>query len=191
MPAHARAVKKYFGSTFSGVSKISDNKDATASLGHSEKLRVKNSIRDPIPEDDHCPEDGTKIPSAVARQYSGDVLPKDPSRLESVEKSNKFKGEVTSLIFKPSTKARKRKRLARRAADEQIDVLIRSGFDRREITVQGRMREAMREHGAGKWVDLREKRRVPIKGLPCDGSGLDTRTDGAISEHISIIGRCE
>ena len=49
----------------SPVSKISDNEDATAALWNSKVLSVKHSVRDAIPEFDHAPENGTKIPSSV------------------------------------------------------------------------------------------------------------------------------
>jgi hypothetical protein len=49
----------------SPVSKISDNEDATPSLGYSEKLSVQNSVGDPIPAFDQHPEEGSKRPSVV------------------------------------------------------------------------------------------------------------------------------
>jgi hypothetical protein len=64
MPAHAVALKKNrCGRT--PVSKVSDNKHTSASLGHSEVLSVKNSVCEPIPEFCHRPEEGTKVPSTT------------------------------------------------------------------------------------------------------------------------------
>jgi hypothetical protein len=57
---------------------MSDNEDATPSLGYSEMLSVKNSVGDPIPEFDQHPEKGSKRPSVVDRQDAGDVLPHQP-----------------------------------------------------------------------------------------------------------------
>ncbi|WP_297846278.1 hypothetical protein [Pseudomonas sp.] len=63
MPRQAMALKKYRCGT-SPVSKISDNEDATAALGYSEVLSVKNSVGDPIPELPQDPEEGSKRPAS-------------------------------------------------------------------------------------------------------------------------------
>lgn len=63
----------------SPVSKMSDNEHATPSLGYSKVLSVKNAVGEPIPELRQAPEKGSKDPSAVNRQDSGDVLPDHPS----------------------------------------------------------------------------------------------------------------
>jgi hypothetical protein len=47
------------------VSKMSDNEHATAALWNSEELSVQHSVGEPIPEFDHAPEDGAKVPSSV------------------------------------------------------------------------------------------------------------------------------
>ena len=69
MPRQAVPVKKYRCGT-SPVSKMSDNEHTPASLRdspskpvHSDVLSVKHSIGEPIPEFDHAPEEGTKVPS--------------------------------------------------------------------------------------------------------------------------------
>jgi hypothetical protein len=46
------------------ISKVSDNEHTAASLGHSEVLSVKHSVREAIPEVFQRPEDGTKVPSS-------------------------------------------------------------------------------------------------------------------------------
>jgi hypothetical protein len=64
IPAHAFALKKYFGGTFS--SKVCDNEHATATLGDSKILSVKNSPRDVTrPAFSKCGEDCCKISSRV------------------------------------------------------------------------------------------------------------------------------
>jgi hypothetical protein len=45
---------------------MSDNEDATPSLGHSEVLSVQDSVGPPIPEFRQAPEEGSKVPSSVA-----------------------------------------------------------------------------------------------------------------------------
>jgi hypothetical protein len=97
MPAQARALKKNRSGT-SPVSKISDNEDTTTTLGHSKILSVKHSVGEPIPAFDHAPEEGTKVPSSVARQNSGDILPHDPAGAKAISQSHKRKGQVAALV---------------------------------------------------------------------------------------------
>src|SRR5579885_1025915 len=51
----------------------------TTTLGHSEELSVENAVRQPIPELSQRPEDGSKRPSSVNRQDTGDVFPHEPA----------------------------------------------------------------------------------------------------------------
>ena len=97
MPAQAFALKKYRRGT-PPVSKMSDNEDATAPLGHSEELSVQHSPGAPIPEFRQRPDDGTKVPSSVRRQDAGDVFPDDPSRPQSASKAAKLNGQVATSI---------------------------------------------------------------------------------------------
>ena len=78
---------------------MSDNEDAAPSLGYSEKLSIENSVGDPIPELDQKPEEGSKRPSVVNRQDTGDVLPNQPSGPEPISKSSKLDGEVATRII--------------------------------------------------------------------------------------------
>jgi hypothetical protein len=85
MPRQAVPLKKYRCGT-SPVSKMSDNEDATAPLGYSKVLSVKNSVGDPIPELPQESEKGSKRPSSIDRQHAGDVLPDQPSGPQSASK---------------------------------------------------------------------------------------------------------
>src|SRR5690606_32250379 len=85
IPAHALAVKKYRCGR-SPVSKISDNEHTAPSLWDSSReaacsheLSVKDSVGPPIPEFAQATEEGTKIPSLVARQDAGHILPDHPA----------------------------------------------------------------------------------------------------------------
>lgn len=64
MPLQAVPLKKNRGGT-APISNMSNNEDATAPLWNSEELSVQHSVGEPIPEFDHAPEDGTKVPSSV------------------------------------------------------------------------------------------------------------------------------
>jgi hypothetical protein len=79
IPAQAFALKKYRRGTPS-ISKMSDNEDATAPLGHSEELSVQHSPGATIPEFRQRPDDETKVPSSIRGQNTGDVFPDDPPR---------------------------------------------------------------------------------------------------------------
>ena len=72
IPAQAFALKEYRCGT-SPVSKTSDNEHTLPSLWdgasvavHSDKLSVKNSVGEPIPEVAQEPDEGSKVPSSVA-----------------------------------------------------------------------------------------------------------------------------
>lgn len=104
IPAHAFGVKKYRCGT-SPVSKISDNEHTSPSLGHcpvvsmcSTELSVKNAVGEPIPALRQPREEGSKIPSSVARQHSGDILPNDPTGLVSANNCKIGEHEVATRI---------------------------------------------------------------------------------------------
>jgi hypothetical protein len=80
---------------------VSDNEHTTASLGHSEVLSVKNSVREPIPEFSHRPEEGTKVPSTIATEDTRHVFPNEPSGFKVVKNAAIDEGEIPSGIFKP------------------------------------------------------------------------------------------
>jgi hypothetical protein len=101
IPSAARALKKYRCGR-APVSKMADNEDAAALLGDSEKLSVQYSVGEPIPELAQRSEDGAKVPSAIAREDSGDVLPDDEPRPTPSSKSEKFEGQVTAIVFESS-----------------------------------------------------------------------------------------
>jgi hypothetical protein len=135
MPLQAVALKKNRCGT-SPVSKISDNEHAAASLGNSKELSVKHSVGDAIPELDHAPENGTKVPSSIARQDAGDVLPDQPSGPQAVSQPKIFEGQVTALVVQSASESCDTERLARCPADQKVDWLVFSRLDSREIAMQ-------------------------------------------------------
>jgi hypothetical protein len=78
---------------------MSDNEDATAPLGDSEVLSVKNAVGEPIPELAQEPEEGTKVPSSVAGQHAGDVLPNQPAGAISCSNGSEGKHEVATRVI--------------------------------------------------------------------------------------------
>jgi hypothetical protein len=107
---------------------ISDNEDATAALGHSEILSVKNSVGEPIPEFPQRPEDDSKSPSSVMRQDTGDVFPDQPPGLLDFSKSEEFEGQVATRIIQSKSLPGLGEGLAGGAPDEEVDWSVSEGW---------------------------------------------------------------
>jgi hypothetical protein len=120
IPAQAFALKKYRCGT-PPVSKMSDNEDTTASLGHSEELSVQHSPGTAIPEFRQRPEDCAKIPSTVRRQDAGDVFPDNPPRPQSASKAGKLDGQLATRILQAASSSGDGEGLARRPSDENVN----------------------------------------------------------------------
>jgi hypothetical protein len=133
IPRQARELKKY-GCGTSPVSKMPDNEDAAPSLGYSEKLCVQNSVGDPIPELDQEPEEGSKRPSVVNRQDTGDVLPHQPSGPEAISKSSKLDGEVATRVIQSRSLTGNGERLARCSSGQKVDCSHIVGSNPSEIS---------------------------------------------------------
>ena len=84
---------------------MSDNEHTAAALGHSEELSVKHSVGEPIPEFDHAPENGSKIPSDVRRQDAGNVLPSEPAGAQAISQPKIFEGQVAAVIVQAASEA--------------------------------------------------------------------------------------
>jgi hypothetical protein len=120
----------------SPVSKVSNNEHTTAALGHSEVLSVKHSVGPPIPEFDHAPKYGTKVPSSVAGQDPGDVLPNHPSGPLSVSKPKKLKDQVATVVIQSASQAGDAERLAGGSSDKKVNCCILICSYGGEIAVQ-------------------------------------------------------
>ena len=140
IPAQAFALKKYRRGT-PPVSKMSDNEDATASLGHSEELSVQHSPGATIPEFRQRPDDGAKVPPAVRGQNTGDVFPDDPPRPQSASKPAKLDGQVATRILQAATSSGEGEGLAGSSSGQNVDWSAAS-FDRREVAKVGNVRIA-------------------------------------------------
>jgi hypothetical protein len=132
IPRQAVTLKKYRGGT-SPVSKMSDNEDATAPLGYSEVLSVKNSVGEPIPEFPQHPEKGSKCSSFVNRQDAGDVLPYQPSGPQSASKVSVLNRELATLSIHSCSETGDAEILARCSSDQKVDCSILISSDRSEI----------------------------------------------------------
>lgn len=59
---------------------MSDKKDALASLGHTEELRIEYAPCQTVPELVHLGQELSESLPSLARERAEDVLPKEPSR---------------------------------------------------------------------------------------------------------------
>ena len=78
MPAQALGLKKNRDGR-SPISKMADNEDSTASLGHSEPLRVQYSPRHAVPQVIQVCEDGPEILSVVDGKEPRNVFADEPT----------------------------------------------------------------------------------------------------------------
>ena len=120
IPAQAFPLKKYRHGT-APVSKMSDNEDATASLGHSEELSVQHSPGATIPEFRQRPDDGAKVPPAVRGQNAGDVFPDDPPRPQSASKAAKLDGQVATRVLQAAASSGDGEGLAGGPSGQNVD----------------------------------------------------------------------
>ena len=120
MPRQAVALKKYRGGTLP-ASKISDKEDATASLWYAGELSVQDPVGPPVPAVPQEPEEGSKRPSGVLRQYARDVLPTDPAGPQSLKKAAKLEREVATVAAQSRSETGDREILARCAADHKVN----------------------------------------------------------------------
>lgn len=182
IPAQAFALKKYRRGT-APVSKMSDNEDATAPLGHSEELSVQHSPGATIPEVRQRPEDGAKVPSAVRRQDTRDVFPNDPSGPQSAGKPAKLDGQVATRVIQAASSSGDGERLAWSPSGENVDCAGAS-INPREIATVLHVRVAVRQQCRAERIDLREPDRSESERLPGNRGRLDSRTNRTV-RHCS------
>jgi hypothetical protein len=183
MPLQAVALKKYRRGT-SPVSKMSDNEHAAAPLWNSKELSVKGSIGPPIPEFAQAPEEGTKVPSFVARQDAGDVLPNQPLGPQSASKRKELKGEVATVASHSRSESGDAEILAWGSAHENVDWVIFALFDRGEIAMQRRVAPMVFENGARERFDLRQETRPPAQAVPRHAGRFDPAANATVPHHV-------
>jgi hypothetical protein len=120
IPAQAFALKKYRRGS-SPVSKMSDNEHATAPLGNSEELSVKNPVGEPIPAFCQPPEEGSKIPPSTGGQDTRDVFPDHPSGSKPPSNCQIDEHEVASRIIESLSESRDAEALTGGAANEKVN----------------------------------------------------------------------
>ena len=181
IPAQAFALKKYRCGT-TPVSKMSNNEDATAPLGHSEELSVQHSPGATIPEFCQRSDDGAKVAPAVRGQNTGDVFPDDPPRSQAASKPAKLDGQVATRILQAAASSGEGEGLAGSSSGQNVDWTAAS-FDRREVAKVGNAGVSMRQQRGAKRIDLGKPCRPEAQRLPGHGHRLNARTYAAVSQR--------
>ena len=187
IPAQALALKKYRSGSLP-PSRMSNNEDAAAALGHSEELSVQNSVSDPVPEVSQRPQHGSKRPSPVDRQDARDVFPNNPARSKPRSQPEIFQREVAARVIHSKPPSSDGEGLARGSSHENINCPC-SGLDLREVAKVRHLREAMRQNSARKRVDLREPPRAPAESFPGDGCRFNSGANGPVDHLRPRFGR--
>ena len=200
-PEAALGVKKYpFGTIDSSAVEMSDEKDPTASLGHSVVLSVQHPVGELIPELSQRPDEGTKVPSFSRRQDSGDVLPYDPARALLLRDLAVFESERPPRVAEAFPEPADAEALAGRAPDEDVDRFLLEGFfviDFCHVAQVGRRRIAVREDDGREvravlvvvlGVELAVPRGGPPQRLPSHRGRLYPGAHAAES-HSMMVGR--
>jgi hypothetical protein len=173
IPAHAFWLKKNRRGTAEVSTSTSDNEDTLPSLGdgtrvavHSGVLSVQDPVGPPIPEVFQPPKEGTKSPSSVLRQDTGDVFPNDPLRAKCASQSEELQREATARVGKSCPKSCDGEGLAGRASDEEVDGWLAMNMvswvdELGEVAMVRDLRVVVREDCARERLDLTEPCRRP------------------------------
>jgi len=100
---------------------MSDNEHATAALGYSNVLSVKDSVGPPIPEFCQPSKEGSKIPPSARRQDTGDVLPNHPPGAQVVNQAKIDEGQVAARVSHALSESCDREGLTGRSSDKKVN----------------------------------------------------------------------
>lgn len=158
IPCAAFALKKYRGSAW--VSSTCDKEHATASLGHSEVLRVKHSpfdVREACVG--QCKDEDSEIAALITAKESGHVLVDDPSRFDMRCKGDHVEDEDAALAREALPPSGDGEVLAGGSSANKVNVSHESDatsplLSRADVVVPGDLGPVALEDGAGLLVDL-------------------------------------
>jgi hypothetical protein len=176
MPRQAVALKKYRCGT-SPVSKTSDNEHTLAPLCQSGVLSVQNAVGEPIPDDAQHPEEGTKVPSSVAGQDAGDVLPNQPLGAIPCSNGTKGKHEVATRVCQSLSESRDTEGLTGGSSAKKVNCDIGPFLKLRHVAPVRDGRVVVGEHRAREWLDFREGDGLPSERVPGNAGGFDAGTN--------------
>ena len=164
-------LKKSPGGTAVSSSSTSDNEDSTTVVGASEKSSVNRPIGPLIPEFFQPPEEGSKRPSSVRRQDTGDVLPQNNSRIRETNQSEEVKSQYATMIRESGSQSLDGEGLAGRPPDEQID--SRDSVEGRDVSEVGDAWISLREERRAERVDFGSESALPSKSMPGNAGSFD------------------
>lgn len=96
---------------------------------------------------------------------------------------HKVQHDVAAIVVQAFPQAGHAERLARCAADEQLDLLqqfLGPGLPLGDVAQIRDIRVVVRENGAGKRLNLAEGYRRPAERVPGHGGGFDAGADGEV-----------
>lgn len=112
------------------------------------------------------PEEGSKVPSSVAGQNAGDVLPNQPAGPIPCSNGTKGKHEVATRVIQSLSESGDAEGLAGSSSAEKIDLCIRPVLELCHVPVVLHIGVVVRKHGTGEWLNLRECRCFPAERRP-------------------------
>jgi hypothetical protein len=119
IPAAAFGLKEYFG--WAWGSKMSDNVDTAAPLGHSEVLRVEYPPRQAVPDVGQRIHDDSEIVAFSGSKEPWNVLDEEPRRAERRRDAAELEEESAALAPESSPLASDREVLAGEPAADEIN----------------------------------------------------------------------
>ena len=172
------------------VTKMRDNEDSTASLGNSEVLSVQHSVGPPIPEFSQRPEEGSKIPSSVRRQDTGDVFPDQPRDSQVFCQSEVDEHEVSSGVVESFAETGDREGLTGGSAHENVNCAWRNVplLVLGHVPVVPHLGEAVGENRRRKRFNFRESNGRPPEVVPRCRGGLYATAHRKVAHHFTRMG---
>jgi hypothetical protein len=184
MPLAAVALKQY-GRNCSDIgssTSASDEVHAPASLWYSKVLSVQHSPCALIPAVGQDLKERPEVAACVGRENARDVLPEQPTSAKAYAKPDELNGEVASWVIDPKTLAGDAERLAGSSSDDEINRSNVGCIQSREVIMQRNLWETMRQHGAGKRINLGKPCTRPVRWR---GKLIraNTGADGQVPHH--------
>jgi hypothetical protein len=128
MPPAARPDSEYFAGTFRGSSRISvsdgcEDEHPSSSLRHSEETAVENPVAHAIPDVGQRSKHDSEVPTAVAREETGNVLDENPSGSNRLNDAGELEEQIgpSALVHESFSLSGNTEVLAGEASAEKIN----------------------------------------------------------------------
>jgi hypothetical protein len=129
---------------------------------------VEDPVGPPVPEFLQAPKEGSKRPSSIRRQDTGNVFPDDPPRPQARSQLEVDEGELASGIVESPAESCDAEGLAGGSSDQKVNCsgVESPRFVLGDVAIVRHSWEPMREHAARERVDLAEADGSPAERLP-------------------------